>query len=116
LGKIKRGRHNLYILDEPTTGMHLADIQRLLESLNRLVDAGHTVIVIEHQMDVVKSADWIIDLGPDGGDAGGRIVAQGRPEDVARVEASYTGHYLRRVLAREGNPEQARLEPVRSMR
>ena len=102
LGKIKRGRHNLYILDEPTTGMHLADIQKLLDSLNRLVDAGHTVVVIEHHMDVIKMADWIIDLGPEGGDAGGRIVAQGAPEQVAQVEASYTGRFLRKYLNGSG--------------
>jgi excinuclease ABC subunit A len=98
LGKIKRGKHNVYILDEPTTGLHAADIAKLLVALNRLVDAGHTVIVIEHQLDVVKSADWIIDLGPEGGEAGGRIVAEGTPEDVAAVAASYTGRYLRGVL------------------
>ncbi|MBN1580754.1 MAG: excinuclease ABC subunit UvrA [Anaerolineae bacterium] len=98
LGKIKHGKHNLYILDEPTTGLHLADIQRLLDSLNRLVDAGHTVVVIEHHMDVIKAADWIIDLGPEGGDAGGRIVAQGAPEQIAQVPTSYTGRYLKRIL------------------
>jgi excinuclease ABC subunit A len=88
----------LYILDEPTTGLHFADIQRLLEVLTRLVDAGNTVLVIEHNLDVIKTADYIIDLGPDGGDAGGRIVALGPPESVAQVEASYTGHFLREVL------------------
>jgi excinuclease ABC subunit A len=98
LGKIKRGGRNFYILDEPTTGLHLADIQRLLDSLNRLVDAGHTVLVIEHHLDVIKSADWIIDLGPEGGKNGGQIVAQGTPEEVIRVEGSYTGKYLREVL------------------
>jgi len=104
LGKMKHGAHNLYILDEPTTGLHAADIEKLLLSLNRLVDANgrgayaHTVLVIEHHLDVVKTADWIIDLGPDGGDAGGRLVAQGTPEDVARVEESYTGRYLKTVL------------------
>jgi excinuclease ABC subunit A len=102
LGKIKRGRHNVYILDEPTTGMHLADIQKLLDSLDRLVDAGHTVVVIEHHLDVIKTADWVIDLGPEGGDAGGRIVAQGTPEEVAQVQESYTGQYLRRVLGPVG--------------
>ena len=102
LGKMKRGQHNLYILDEPTTGMHFADIAKLLDSLNRLVDAGHTVVVIEHHMDVIKTADWIIDLGPDGGDAGGWIVAQGAPERVAQVQASYTGQYLKQVLNGSG--------------
>ncbi|HOU15363.1 MAG TPA: excinuclease ABC subunit UvrA [Anaerolineae bacterium] len=98
LGKMKRGAHNLYILDEPTTGLHAADIEKLLVSLNRLVDAGHTVLVIEHHLDVIKTADWIIDLGPDGGEAGGRLVAQGTPEAVAMVEDSYTGRYLKTVL------------------
>ena len=98
LAKMKRGKHNLYILDEPTTGLHAADIEKLLLSLNRLVDAGHTVLVIEHHLDVVKTADWIIDLGPDGGDAGGQLVAQGTPETVAQEEGSYTGQYLRAVL------------------
>ena len=98
LGKIKRGRHNLYILDEPTTGLHHADIQKLLDSLSRLVDAGHTVVVIEHHIDVIKTADWVIDLGPGAGDEGGRIVAQGSPEDIACVPHSYTGQYLKRVL------------------
>jgi excinuclease ABC subunit A len=98
LSKIKRGARNLYILDEPTTGLHLADIQKLLDCLFRLVEAGHTVLVIEHHMDVIKSADYILDLGPEGGEAGGYVVAEGTPEQVAQVEASYTGMYLRRVL------------------
>jgi excinuclease ABC subunit A len=98
LGKIKRGNHNFYILDEPTTGLHLADIQKLLDSLNRLVDAGNTVLVIEHHLDVIKTADYVIDLGPDGGHNGGRIIVQGTPEEVARCPQSYTGQYLRRYL------------------
>src|SRR5207237_4029727 len=98
LSKIKRGGRNLYILDEPTTGLHLADVQRLLDSLNRLVDAGNTVVVIEHHLDVVKTADWVIDLGPEGGKKGGRIVAEGTPEEVATCARSYTGRFLRRVL------------------
>jgi excinuclease ABC subunit A len=98
LGKIKRGGRNLYILDEPTTGLHLADIQRLLDSLNRLVDAGNTVLVIEHHLDVIKTADWIIDLGPEGGKHGGENVAQGTPEAIAGCAHSYTGQFLRRVL------------------
>jgi excinuclease ABC subunit A len=88
----------VYILDEPTTGLHFADIQRLLDVLHRLTDAGNTVIVIEHNLDVIKTADWIIDLGPDGGDEGGRIVAQGSPETVATVTESHTGQALRQVL------------------
>ena len=98
LSKIKRGAHNLYILDEPTTGLHLSDIQKLLDCLNRLVDNGHSVIVIEHHLDVIKSADYIIDLGPEGGNGGGTIVAEGTPEQVAMVEASHTGRYLKAVL------------------
>ncbi len=99
LGKVKRGRHNVYVLDEPTTGLHLADIRRLLDSLNRLVDAGHTVIVIEHHMDVIKTADYVIDLGPGAGHRGGELVACGTPEQVANVERSYTAKYLRRYLS-----------------
>jgi excinuclease ABC subunit A len=88
----------LYMPDEPTTGLHLADIERLLQVLQRLVDAGNSVIVIEHELDVIKSADWIIDLGPEGGDKGGTVVAEGTPEDVASNEESYTGQYLRQML------------------
>ncbi|MDY6877668.1 MAG: excinuclease ABC subunit UvrA [Chloroflexota bacterium] len=88
----------VYILDEPTTGLHFADIQKLLDVLHRLTDAGNTVIVIEHNMDVIKTADWIVDLGPEGGDEGGYIVAQGTPEEVAQKEESYTGQFLRRML------------------
>ncbi|MBI1925939.1 excinuclease ABC subunit UvrA, partial [Candidatus Poribacteria bacterium] len=95
LGKIKRGRHNLYILDEPTTGLHLADIQKLLDSLNRLVDAGHTVLVIEHHLDVIKTADYIIDLGPEGGHKGGEIIAKGVPEEICQIPRSYTGQFLK---------------------
>ncbi len=90
--------NTVYILDEPTTGLHFADIKRLLDVLNRLVDMGNTVIVIEHNLDVIKSADWIIDLGPEGGDGGGQIVAAGTPEQIAREKKSFTGHYLKRVL------------------
>jgi excinuclease ABC subunit A len=87
-----------YILDEPTTGLHFDDVARLLKVLGRLADAGNTVIVIEHNLDVVKSADWVIDLGPEGGDDGGALVAEGTPEAVAGDPASFTGQYLRRVL------------------
>jgi excinuclease ABC subunit A len=90
---------HLYILDEPTTGLHLDDVKKLLAVLDRLVDAGNTVLVVEHHLDVIKTADWIIDLGPEGGDAGGAIVAEGTPEDVAQVAASHTGRFLRDVLA-----------------
>jgi excinuclease ABC subunit A len=98
LGKIKRGAHNLYILDEPTTGLHLADIQRLLDCLNKLVDAGHTVLVIEHHLDVIKTADYIIDMGPEGGREGGMVVAKGTPEEIVQVKESYTGQYLKELL------------------
>jgi excinuclease ABC subunit A len=98
LSRVATGR-TLYILDEPTTGLHFADIQRLLDVLHRLVDAGNTVVVIEHNLDVIKTADWIIDLGPEGGDEGGNIIAQGPPEGVAQLDDSYTGQFLRRVLA-----------------
>ncbi|MDD2295425.1 MAG: excinuclease ABC subunit UvrA, partial [Eubacteriales bacterium] len=94
--------NTLYILDEPTTGLHFADVDKLITVLSRLTDAGNTVVVIEHNLDVIKTADHIIDLGPDGGDRGGRIVAAGTPEDVAQVPASYTGEYLSRILQREG--------------
>ena len=93
----KEGR-KLYILDEPTTGLHLDDVRVLIQVLDRLVDAGHTVVVIEHHLDVIKRADWIVDLGPEAGDAGGRLVAQGVPEDVAECEASHTGRYLKPML------------------
>ncbi|HEY8256486.1 MAG TPA: excinuclease ABC subunit UvrA [Gemmatimonadales bacterium] len=95
----KREGRKLYVLDEPTTGLHLDDVRILIQVLDRLVDAGHTVVVIEHHLDVIKRADWIVDLGPEAGDAGGRVVAQGRPEDVAGVPASHTGSYLRPLLA-----------------
>ena len=88
----------LYILDEPTTGLHFADTQKLLDMLNQLVDTGNTVVVIEHNLDVIKTADWIIDLGPEVGDRGGQIVAQGTPEDIARVKESYTGQFLKKIL------------------
>ena len=88
----------IYVLDEPTTGLHFDDIRKLLGVLGRLVDGGNTVIVIEHNLDVIKTADWVIDLGPDGGPAGGQVVAQGTPEEVAAVAASHTGRYLRPLL------------------
>jgi excinuclease ABC subunit A len=98
LSRVATGR-TLYLLDEPTTGLHFADIQHLLDVLHRLTDAGNTVVIIEHNLDVIKTADWIIDLGPEGGDGGGRIIAEGSPEAVAGVEGSYTGRFLQRVLA-----------------
>ncbi|HYS57404.1 MAG TPA: excinuclease ABC subunit UvrA, partial [Burkholderiales bacterium] len=100
LSKRDTGR-TLYILDEPTTGLHFKDIDLLLSVLHRLRDAGNTVVVIEHNLDVIKTADWIIDLGPEGGDGGGLIIAQGTPEDVAAMDASFTGRYLRNVLGKK---------------
>jgi excinuclease ABC subunit A len=98
LSTLQRSKHTVYILDEPTTGLHLADIQHLLDSLNRLVDAGHTVILIEHHMDVIKTADHVIDLGPEGGHAGGKVVVTGAPEDVVKCKASHTGRFLKKHL------------------
>jgi excinuclease ABC subunit A len=92
---------NVYIHDEPTTGLHNADLEKQLEVLHRLVDAGNTVIVIEHNLDVVKTADWIIDLGPEGGERGGRVIGEGTPERVASIRGSATGEYLARVLRGE---------------
>lgn len=100
LQKLSTGK-NFYILDEPTTGLHTDDIKRLLEVLERLVDEGNTVLVIEHNLDVVKTADWVIDLGPEGGDGGGQIIATGTPEQVANVADSYTGQYLKPILVRD---------------
>jgi excinuclease ABC subunit A len=95
----------MYLLDEPTTGLHFADIQRLLDVLHRLRDAGNTVVVIEHNVEVIKTADYIIDLGPEGGDSGGEVVAAGTPEEVAACERSYTGQLLRKVLDEAGQPK-----------
>jgi excinuclease ABC subunit A len=98
LAKKATGR-TVYILDEPTTGLHFADIHKLLEVLMKLRDAGNTLIVIEHNLEVVKCADWILDLGPEGGEEGGKIVGEGTPEQIAALENSHTGRYLRRMLA-----------------
>jgi len=97
LGKKTMG-NTLYILDEPTIGLHFADIQKLMSVLMRLVDMGNTVVVIEHSMDVIKCADYVIDMGPEGGDGGGKIIAQGTPEEIARNEESRTGQFLRKIL------------------
>jgi len=103
LSKVATGR-TLYVLDEPTTGLHMADVEKLLEVLQRLVDAGNTVLVIEHNLDVIKQADWLVDLGPEGGDAGGEVVAVGSPEDVADIDASHTGRFLRPLLTAAAQP------------
>jgi excinuclease ABC subunit A len=99
LSKRATGR-TLYILDEPTTGLHFHDVKKLLEVLHELTDQGNTVVVIEHNLEVIKTADWIIDLGPEGGDGGGEIVAAGTPDDIVKVKRSYTGKFLAPVLAR----------------
>ena len=88
----------LYILDEPTTGLHFEDIKRLLQVLNRLVEKGNSILIIEHQLDIIKAVDWVIDLGPEGGEKGGYLVAEGTPEQVAKVKKSYTGQYLKKLL------------------
>jgi excinuclease ABC subunit A len=119
LAKRATGR-TLYILDEPTTGLHFADVQKLLEVLHELVEQGNTIIVIEHNLEVIKTADWIIDLGPEGGDGGGHIVAQGRPEEIVQVKASYTGHYLAPLLPKGSGsapspaPRQAESVPAKA--
>jgi excinuclease ABC subunit A len=100
LSKRSTGR-TFYVLDEPTTGLHAADVHKLIEVLSRLTDAGNTVVVIEHNLDVIKTADYIIDLGPEGGDDGGTVVCTGTPEEVAACEASYTGQFLRKYLNTE---------------
>ena len=107
LARRSTGR-TLYLLDEPTTGLHFDDIQKLLGVLRSLTEKGNTVIVIEHNLDVIRTADWVLDLGPEGGDGGGRIVAEGTPEDVASVKGSHTGQYLRRALGRRA-PAGARM-------
>ena len=98
----------LYILDEPTTGLHFEDVRKLLDVLHALVDQGNTVVVIEHNLEVIKTADWIIDLGPEGGDGGGRIVATGTPEQIAAAKGSYTGQYLRPYLERSAGEKKKR--------
>jgi excinuclease ABC subunit A len=117
LSKRATGR-TLYILDEPTTGLHFEDVKKLLEVLHELVDNGNSVLVIEHNLDVIKTADWVLDLGPEGGDGGGHIVAQGTPEDVAKVKASHTGRYLAEALKRHGERKKvgtpaSELKPAR---
>ena len=110
LSRRSTGR-TMYLLDEPTTGLHFADVKKLLEVLLRLRDEGNTIVVIEHNLDVIKTADWVIDLGPEGGNAGGEIVATGPPEEVALVDASWTGRYLRPALS---GPVAARVRNVRA--
>jgi excinuclease ABC subunit A len=106
LSKRQTGK-TLYLLDEPTTGLHFDDVSKLLEVLHRLTDLGNSIIIIEHNMDVIRNADWIIDLGPEGGEEGGRIVAQGTPEQVARTKKSYTGQALAKLLLGRANGKSA---------
>ena len=107
LARRSTGR-TIYILDEPTTGLHFADVSKLVEILQRLTDGGNTVVVIEHNLDVIKTADYLIDMGPEGGDGGGTVIAQGTPEEVAKVKHSYTGFYVAKMLrqAKEPAPEK----------
>ena len=100
LSKRSTGK-TIYILDEPTTGLHFADVHKLIEILRRLSDGGNTVVVIEHNLDVIKTADYIIDMGPEGGDGGGTVIAKGTPEEVAKVKGSYTGQYLKKYLKKK---------------
>ena len=97
LAKRSTGK-TIYILDEPTTGLHFADVHKLIDILHRLAESGNTVVVIEHNLDVIKTADYIIDMGPEGGDRGGTVIAKGTPEEVAQVEASYTGQYIKKLV------------------
>jgi excinuclease ABC subunit A len=101
----------LYILDEPTTGLHFADIEHLLVVLHKLRDDGNTIVVIEHNLDVIKTADWVIDLGPDGGHRGGRIIAEGTPEDIAAMPQSHTGRFLAKTLGTEAKPTRPAPSP-----
>jgi excinuclease ABC subunit A len=109
LSKRATGR-TLYILDEPTTGLHFHDVAKLLDVLHELVETGNTVVVIEHNLEVIKTADWLIDLGPEGGDGGGEIVAAGAPEEVVKVGRSYTGRFLKPVLGRREANRRKRTE------
>jgi len=115
LSKRSTGR-TLYILDEPTTGLHMADVDRLCVILQKLVEGGNTVVVIEHNLDVIKTADYLIDLGPEGGDRGGNVVALGTPEEVAQVEGSYTGQFLKPILSRVQHSETKMNRQVKSVR
>jgi excinuclease ABC subunit A len=99
---VKRKRRMLYIFDEPTTGLHFDDVSKLLSAFRRLIDAGGSIVVIEHNLEVIKTADWVIDLGPEGGARGGNLVGAGTPEAIAQLTNSYTGHYLKQVLNGNG--------------
>ena len=106
----KKAGRKMYVLDEPTTGLHLEDIRKLAKVFDRLLEQGHTLVLIEHNLDVIKLADWIIDLGPEGGDAGGEVVAMGRPDDVVKIEESHTGRWLKPLLEpRKTTPSISRI-------
>jgi excinuclease ABC subunit A len=111
LSKIATGS-TLYILDEPTTGLHFADVQKLLEVLQRLVESGNSVVVIEHNLDVIKTSDRVIDMGPEGGEEGGRLIAAGTPEEVAAVEGSHTGRFLAELVTAKAAPAKRRRAPA----
>ena len=111
LAKRATGR-TLYILDEPTTGLHFHDVEQLLQVLHRLRDEGNTIVVIEHNLDVIKTADWVIDLGPEGGEGGGEIVATGTPEEIAASERSWTGRFLRPLLEQTARHQGASVVPA----
>src|SRR5262249_60265875 len=105
--RARAGKGTLYIFDEPTTGLHFDDVSKLLAAFRRLIDAGGSLLVIEHNLDVIKTADWVIDLGPEGGDAGGKIVAVGTPEVIAKSKNSHTGRWLARILSKNSNSQAA---------
>ena len=108
LSKRATGR-TLYVLDEPSVGLHAADVHKLIEVLQRLVDAGNSVLIIEHNLDIIKVADYVIDLGPEGGDGGGELIAEGSPEEICEVEASYTAKFLRPYVCKDGNSAPIRV-------
>ena len=105
-GRASRTPHTLYVLDEPTVGLSMADVEKLIHVLHRLVDAGNTVVVIEHNLEVIKTADWVLDLGPEGGDGGGELVASGTPEAIVREKRSYTGQFLKELLERRPKSDE----------
>ena len=109
LSKRQTGR-TLYLLDEPTTGLHFDDVRKLLEVLHRLADLGNSVVIIEHNLDVIRNADWLIDMGPEGGEDGGRVIAEGRPAQVAAIAGSFTGEFLAKYYAEHGAPAEAPTE------
>jgi excinuclease ABC subunit A len=112
----QKAPHTLYVLDEPTVGLHMADVSKLIKVLHRLSEGGHSVVVIEHDLDVIAEADWVIDMGPEGGNKGGDIVVAGTPEEVANTPGSHTGLYLKQALADVGKPLVKAAAPKRSVK